>query len=51
MKSSVKGEKKKAIRSLYYLKKDEITCISFSANEEEKIITNIEVIRLEKNND
>lgn len=42
IKSTVKGEKEKSIRSLYYLKKEEITCMEFMA-EHGTVVTEIEV--------
>lgn len=47
MKSSVKGEKKKAVRSLYYLKQDGIIRIGFYSDKK-TVVTDIEVAGQEK---
>lgn len=43
IKSTAKGEKAKSLRSLYYLKKEEITCMEFIA-EHDTVVTEIEVM-------
>lgn len=48
MRSSAKPEIKRAYRSLYYLNKEEISCIRYPAGTEDMVITDIEIIRQEK---
>lgn len=48
IKSSARAEILKAVRSLYYLKKDQIACIVFFADSRDTVVTEIEIIRQEK---
>ena len=48
IKSTVKPEINRAYRSLYYLQKEVINCITFSAGMKDTVITDIEIIRQEK---
>lgn len=48
VKSSARAKIFKAVRSLYYLKKDQIACIAFFADNRDTVVTEIEIIRQEK---
>lgn len=48
IRSSGRSTISRTYRSLYYLKKEEITCIEFSANAKNRMITNIEIIQQEE---
>ena len=48
IRSSVKPVINQAYRSLYYLKREDSVCIAFSADAEDTVTTEIEVVRQEE---